>query len=83
MSTIKHFWRGFREGAGEFGLTVNVLITSALLLVVYLLGVGITSVIAKCAGKRFLQSGSEQPQNTYWSSLSRTIESTDDYYKQF
>lgn len=49
------FFTGFHRGLEEFGKKINFLIVSAALIVVYILGVGVTWLFSKIAGKNFLR----------------------------
>ena len=53
---MKRILKGMRLGMKEFGGDITILINSVLLGVVYMLGVGITSIIAKAFGKKFLKT---------------------------
>ena len=66
-----------------FGLSINSLISTVLLLTVYVLGVGITALIARAVGKKFLPMDSPQHRDTYWTDLHLTRESIEKYYRQF
>ncbi len=71
------FLAGFKSGFGSFSKTVTIIINTALLLAVYLLGVGLTSVAAKLVGKRFFGTS---PKATYWHPTAKRKE---EYYRQF
>ena len=55
MKQIREFVCGFKQGTGLFGHTISTLINSALLTVVYVVGVGLTAAAARAKGKQFLQ----------------------------
>ena len=54
MRELKQFFRGFKRGLRNFGYNIALIINSILLSLVYLVGVGLTSIIAKIFGKHFL-----------------------------
>ncbi len=83
MKQFTHFFKGFVEGLKGFGLTINTLISALLLLIVYLIGIGITSIIAKISGKHFLDIQSAPQHETYWTELALEKKPIDNYYKQF
>jgi len=83
MSKIKQFFRGFKEGFKDFGHSISVIVNSALLLAVYLVGVGLTSIFAKLSGKRFLHKKLSKSRETYWSDLNLKKKPIDEYYRQF
>ena len=83
LSKMKHFFEGFRKGSVEFGYTLTVTINSILLSLVYLIGVGLTSLFAKLIGKHFLENKVSKTLNTYWSDLNLKDKKFEEYYRQF
>jgi len=75
------FLKGVRQGMRNFGHLISVLVNTALLLVVYLLGVGVTSLIARISGKQFLQM--KQGKKSYWSDLDLKKRPLEAHYRQF
>jgi len=82
MKILKQFLKGFQKGMHNFGSSISIIINSILLTIVYFIGVGITSVVAKLVGKHFLDVRRDK-KDTYWSNLNLKKKSIDDYYKQF
>ena len=83
MSNFKIFFHSFYKGMKDFGSNINLIINSILLLIVYLVGVGITSILAKLSGKHFLERKTSPGKKTYWSELNLEKKSLDKYYRQF
>ena len=83
MRKLRLFLIDFRKGFIEFGYNLSVLVNTLLLFVVYMLGVGLTSVAAKLAGKRFIEKKISKDLKTYWSDLNLKKEPMEKYYKQF
>ena len=83
MKRIKQFFRGFKMGMGAFGYNLSVIINTILLSIVYVIGVGLTSVIAKIIGKRFMEMKVLRTVDTYWSDLNLKKKPIDEYYRQF
>ena len=77
------FFKGFREGMGDFSLNVSAVVNAALLSVVYAVGVGLTSAFARLVGKRFLELKPSREADTYWSDLNLGKRPVDEYYRQF
>ncbi|MBI4439273.1 hypothetical protein HY640_05040 [Candidatus Woesearchaeota archaeon] len=76
------FFRGFRAGLHDFGSCISTIVNSVLLAVAYVAGVGVTSIVAKVVGKRFLDSGfSDAP--SYWVDLRIDERPDEDFYRQF
>ena len=73
----------FKKGIKEFGDTIAVIVNSFLLTLVYILGIGATSLIAKIFGKKFLENKISTDTDSYWEDLNITTKSMEDYYKQF
>ena len=83
MNRLKQFFSGFRKGFRDFGHTISAIINSILLLIVYLIGAGLTSLFAKLAGKHFLQRKINKAKETYWSDLNLKKKPIEEYYRQF
>jgi hypothetical protein len=83
MSGLRQFFSGFSKGFSNFGHTISAIINSVLLLIVYVLGVGLTWLVAKIVRKQFLQTKVSHKQATYWSELGLKKQSTEKYYRQF
>ena len=74
---------GIKKGQKEFGEDIGTLVNSILLSVVYLLGVGLTSIIAKVVRKRFLNLRLDKSAKTYWEDLNLNKRPIEEYYRQF
>lgn len=83
MNEIKQFFKGFKKGFSAFGHNISIIINSILLLIVYLIGVGMTSIFAKVFNKHFLQKKIIAKKTTYWSDLNLKKKPIDEYYRQF
>jgi len=68
------------KGMHNFANNINIFVSSVLLLVVYFVGVGITSILAKLVGKHFFDT---DKKNSYWCDLNSKEEPIGGYYKQF
>jgi hypothetical protein len=83
MKTIKQFISGFKSGMQKFGQTISIVVNSILLSIVYLIGVGITSIASKILGKHFLETRLSKKRESYWSKLDLKKKPIDEYYNQF
>lgn len=83
MKVIAQFLRGFKNGLKDFGHNISLIVNFILLLIVYLIGVGFTSIIAKLIGKHFLDTELSKNKTTYWSELNLKKKPIEDYYRQF
>ena len=55
----KNHYKGFKEGMNDFGHNLSGIVNAVLLSVVYIAGVGPTSILAKLSGKRFLEKNKQ------------------------
>jgi len=76
------FFKGFQKGMKDFGFLLPHIINSVLLFVVYLVGVGLTSLVAKLVGKHFLEL-SQSNTDSYWTDLNLKKKKKEEYYRQF
>lgn len=83
MSLLWQFFRGFQKGTRLFGENIAGIVNSILLLVVYVAGVGLTSIFAKIFGKHFLDIETSKERKTYWTDLNLNKKSMEAYYRQF
>lgn len=82
MAILRQVFHWFREAMGYVGRGIALIINTVLLSFVYFIGVGITSLIAKAFGKRFLEVKSSK-KSSYWSDLNLKRKKLEDYYRQF
>ena len=80
--SVNNFFFGFKRGMHGFGQIIAGIINSILLLIVYFLGLGFTSIVAKLFKKRFIQK-KFQNCNTYWTDLNLKDKPIEEYYHQF
>ena len=81
-SKNRRFLVGFNKGMKNFGHNLALIINSILLSVVYLIGVGITSIFAKLFKKHFLDMKLLK-RDSYWSDLDLKKKPIKEYYRQF
>ena len=72
---------GTGAGIKKYGELLNTAVISLFLIITYVLGVGISSLIAKLFRKHFLEMNMKK--ETYWSDLNITKKTKEHYYKQF
>lgn len=74
---------GFMKGALKaFSMAIAFVINSILLGLVYLIGVGITSIMARIIGKHFLEVNKSKKES-YWHELNLKKKTIEEYYRQF
>ncbi|MDO8509357.1 MAG: hypothetical protein Q7S27_06780 [Nanoarchaeota archaeon] len=83
MSNGKQFFINMKKGQKDFGEDIARLVNSALLTVVYLLGVGLTSVIGRLFRKSFLDLKPDKNKKSYWEDLELNNKNIEEYYRQF
>jgi hypothetical protein len=81
----RYFFLGVKTGARRFSALLADSVNLVLLFLVYFLGVGVTSIIARVFSKKFLDMGSTQEScKTYWRTVSPSKETDKSYfYRQF
>jgi len=78
------FFKGFYEGFKSFGQSVSTVVNFILLLIVYFVGIGITSIVAKISGKHFLVMKSyDKKSKTTWSKIKIKKESLKNFKRMF
>ncbi|MBN1645423.1 hypothetical protein JW868_00110 [Candidatus Woesearchaeota archaeon] len=77
------FFKGLKKGTESFSSNITTIINTLLLSIVYFIGVGITSIIARLFGKEFLDLRQSKKIRTYWSTLNLKKKPMDEYYRQF
>lgn len=80
---IKEFVEGYKKGQKNFGDNISTIINSILLTLVYILGIGLTSIFAKIFKKHFLSLKIDKNKMTYWEDLNLSNKTMGDCYKQF
>ncbi len=81
MAKIKKIFDEFMEGSKMFGELILAIINLILLSVVYFIGVGLTSIVARISGKRFIDN--RPSKKSYWRELNLTTRPFEEYYRQF
>lgn len=82
MKQVKDFIKGFQSGMKDFEY-LHVIVNLILLTGVYLIGIGMTSIIAKISKKKFLETEISKDKESYWSDLNLKKEKTEKYLRQF
>ncbi|MDP3698747.1 MAG: hypothetical protein Q8R47_04105 [Nanoarchaeota archaeon] len=83
MTAAKLFLKSVGKGMKGFGEKITAFVNTMLLLLVYLVGVGLTSFVARIFGKHFLERKTSKKVNSYWSDLNIKKQEREKYYKQF
>ncbi len=79
----KEFFNGIKKGQKAFGEDIAQIVNLIVLSVVYIIGIGITSLIAKIVGKHFLELNMDKNKKSYWEELQLGIGKKEEYYRQF
>ncbi len=72
-----------REAGQEYVRLVNTIINGMLLTVVYVVGIGLTAVVAKLFGKHFLETKIDDVTVTYWNDFESAVSIKKSIYRQF
>jgi hypothetical protein len=81
IKMLMTFFSGFKEGAQECGMNITIIINTVLLFIVYVFGVGITSIIAKISRKHFMDT--KLDKKSYWTQFNLSKKPLKEYYRQF
>ena len=82
-SNLILFFRGFKIGFSEFGHIITGIVNRILLSLVYFLSVGPVSLVARIAGKTFLEMEINPARGSYWEKLDAQKREKKDFYRQF
>ena len=82
MNKLNSFFKGFQQGFRNFGHAINNVVNFFLLLIVYVLGIGLVSIISKLSGKHFLDIKKEN-KKTNWHDHKVVKQSIEKYYRTF
>lgn len=77
----KELIHGIKEGAELFGEAIAALVNTVLLTIVYFVGIGLTSIIAKIFKKSFLDL--DKKSYSYWKNLNLRKKPLEEYYRRF
>ena len=83
MKSLNQFIKGFKEGMKLFGDRIAIIVNSGLLLIVYIVGIGLTSIASRLVGKRFLEKKLSKNKESYWDDLNLKKKPVEEYYRQF
>lgn len=72
-----------RHGIELFGALINNVVVWAALFVVYVVGIGVTALFARLAGKKFLEMGIDHADESWWKPLNLSTESRERYFDMF
>ena len=82
LGFMREFFKHFKIGFQKFSHLLADLVNIILLAIVYYVGVGLTSIIAKIFKKSFLDL-KDKKVDSYWVDCQSTSKDIDDYYRQF
>ena len=79
---MKLVFKEFRKGMEDFTKIIVNVVNFILLSIAYVLGVGLTAVIAKLSKKTFIDTKKHQKES-YWIEEEIKTEAKEKYYRQF
>ena len=83
MNDLKLLFCGFQKGMKKFSHGITIIVNTLLLSLVYVIGVGITSLFAGLFGRHFLDMKLSKSRSTYWQDLNLKKKPIEEYYRQF
>ena len=81
MLKLTDFSKEVGKAIKEFSGFLNAVFNSLLLSIVYFIGIGVASVVAKIFRKKFLET--RFSEGSYWSELNLKKLSAEEHYRQF
>ena len=83
-SSVSIFCNAFLEGMKSFGGLIVEIVNFILLIPAYILGIGLTSIVAKIVGKHFLNlKKPDKKTETYWVAKDTKKKKLEEFYRQF
>lgn len=83
MANLTVFFAGFKKGITDFSHNISTIINFILLSIVYFIGVFISFLLLKVAGKHQLRLRQSKNIVSYWNTLDLKKKNLDEYYRQF
>lgn len=80
---MRFFLQSFKAGMLFFGERTSTLVNTLLLGIVYIVGVGPMSLLAKLSGKKFLDLTLDTARSSYWEKTGQQPDVLNRYYRQF
>jgi hypothetical protein len=77
------FFKGIKDGFLEFGQSIAAITNWIFLLILYVVGVGLTSLVAKIIGKHFLNVKLDKGKKSHYEHINMVTEPKENYYRQF
>lgn len=75
------FLRGLKLGFAAFGANISAIVNAVLLSVAYIVGIGLTALVARLSRKKFLDVAKRK--TTYWKPVSQRMHKMEESYRQF
>ena len=82
MEKFNIFFRGIQQGFKNFGRTVTNIVNFFLLLIVYVFGIGLVSIISKLTGKHYLDL-KKSGNKTNWHEHRVAKQPLEKYFRSF
>jgi len=83
MTSAKLFLNSVGKGMKQYGEKITAFVNTVLLLLVYIIGVGVTSIVARIFGKHFMERKTSKKKASYWTDLNIKKQEREKYYRQF
>ena len=83
MKFLRFFLKGFGKGIKDFGEIFGFVVNSVILLVVYVIGIGFSSILAKLLRKMCFETKPSEKKSSYWTHLEIKENDSESFYRQF
>ena len=80
---LTSLFKGFKEGFRKFGHLIANTINFVLLLIVFIFGIGLVSVLSKIFRKKYLEMKPKNKLKSYWTKVNIGTKNKEDYLKPF
>lgn len=77
------FLNSIKLGFRDFGMTINQLVVTITLIAVYIIGIGISAVLARLLKIHLLDLSVSPNKESYWTKLNLSVKPLQSYLRQY
>lgn len=82
-TSSRQFFRYVRDGAEFFGETIGTAVNTVILFAVYIIGVGLSALLAMAFRKQVLDMDIDRERASYWHGIPVEEKTPEEYVRQF
>jgi len=83
MDAFIKIWEAIKKGFLAFSHFMQKIVNTILLSIVYFIGIGLTSLILKLFGKRFMELKLDKHAKSYYKNCDATKKQKSDFYRMY